>query len=86
MKYIYTGNDKIVSITEKTNKPKTNNPTQQQLVIEYFITNNNQPIHYSELAQELNILIPNMRRILGQGTLKGIFSRISNGIYNFNNE
>ena len=57
---------------------------QQQAVIEYFIINNNEPFHYSEIASDLNILVPNMRRILGQGELKGIFARVSAGVYKFN--
>ena len=57
---------------------------QQQAVIEYFIINNNEPFHYSEIANDLNILVPNMRRILGQGELKGIFTRVSAGVYKFN--
>lgn len=57
---------------------------QQQAVIEYFIINNNEPFHYSEIANDLNILVPNMRRILGQGELKGIFVRVSAGVYKFN--
>ena len=85
MKYTYTGNDKIVSITEKTQKEQTNKPSQLQKVIEYFIINNNEPTHYKDLAIELEILIPNMRRILGQGELKGIFNRVYKGVYNFNN-
>ena len=57
---------------------------QQQAVIEYFIINNNEPFHYSEIANDLNILVPNMRRILGQGELKRIFVRVSAGVYKFN--
>tara|TARA_Y100001938_G_C7915688_1_gene341851 strand:- start:87 stop:371 length:285 start_codon:yes stop_codon:yes gene_type:complete len=56
---------------------------QQQKVIEYFIQNNNEPKHFEKVAQELGILIPNMRRILGQGTLKGIFNRVDVGVYEF---
>ena len=70
---------------EKQQIVKSNNPTQLQKVIEYFIINNNEPTHYKDLAIELEILIPNMRRILGQGELKGIFNRVYKGVYNFNN-
>ena len=58
--------------------------TQLQKVIEYFIINNNEPFHYSDIANELNILVPNMRRILGQGELKNIFTRVSAGVYKVN--
>lgn len=60
--------------------------TQKNIVIDYFKKNNNKPLHFKELASELNILVPNMRRILGEGTLKGIFTRISKGVYKLNNE
>ena len=59
-------------------------PTQLQKVIEYYIINNNDVMHFKTLANDLDILVPNMRRILGQGTIKGIFSRVSNGNYKFN--
>tara|TARA_Y100000004_G_scaffold162633_1_gene191528 strand:- start:595 stop:783 length:189 start_codon:yes stop_codon:yes gene_type:complete len=59
-------------------------PTQLQKVIEYYIINNNDVMHFKTLANDLDILVPNMRRILGQGTLKGIFSRVSSGNYKFN--
>ena len=59
---------------------------QQQAVIEYFIQNNNEPMHYSDIAQELNIIVHNMRRILGQGEKKDIFIRVSVGTYKFNNK
>ena len=56
---------------------------QEQKVIEYFIQNKNEPKHFEKVAQELEILIPNMRRILGQGTLKGVFNRVDVGVYEF---
>ena len=59
---------------------------QQQAVIEYFIQNNNEAMHYSDIAQELNIIVHNMRRILGQGEKKDIFVRVSAGTYKFNNK
>ena len=58
--------------------------TQLQMVVEYFIINNNESFHYKKVANDLGILIPNMRRILGQGELKGLFTRVSKGIYTFN--
>ena len=60
--------------------------TQQKQVIKYFKENQNKPMHFKNIANELNILVPNMRRILGQGTLKGIFVRVAKGIYKLNNE
>ena len=57
---------------------------QLQATVEYFIQTGNKPLHYSIISNDLNILIPNMRRILGQGTLKGIFKRVSSGTYKFN--
>ena len=58
--------------------------TQQKQVIKYFKENKNKPMHFKNIANELNILVPNMRRILGQGTLKGIFTRVSKGVYKLN--
>ena len=58
--------------------------TQLQKVIEYFIINNNESFHYSDIANDLDILVPNMRRILGQGELKAIFTRVSAGVYKVN--
>lgn len=60
--------------------------TQTQQVIKYFNDTNNEEMHFKEIASELEILVPNMRRILGQGTLKGIFERVSRGVYRLNNE
>ena len=56
---------------------------QEQKVIEYFIQNNNDPKHFEKVANDLNILVPNVRRILGQGTLKGVFNRVAVGVYEF---
>jgi len=56
---------------------------QEQKVIEYFIKNNNESKHFEEVAEDLQILIPNVRRILGQGTLKGTFKRVAIGCYEF---
>ena len=58
--------------------------TQKQQVIKYFKENKNEPKHFKTIANDLNILIPNMRRILGQGTLKGIFTRVAKGVYKLN--
>ena len=58
--------------------------TQTQKVKKWFLENDNAQMYYQDLAHELNILVPNMRRILGQGTLKGIFTRVHKGIYKLN--
>ena len=58
--------------------------TQQQKVIKWYNDNNNMPTHYKIIGEELDILIPNMRRVLGQGTLKNIFIRTNKGIYKLN--
>ena len=60
--------------------------TQKQQVIKYFKENKNEAKHFKTIANDLNILVPNMRRILGQGTLKGIFTRVSKGVYKLNNQ
>lgn len=60
--------------------------TQKQQVIKYFKKNKNEAKHFKTIANDLNILVPNMRRILGQGTLKGIFTRVSKGVYKLNNQ
>ena len=54
--------------------------TQKQQVIKYFEKNNNKQKHFKTIANDLDILVPNMRRILGQGTLKGILTRVSKGV------
>jgi len=59
---------------------------QEQAVIEYFIQNNNEAMHYADIAEALNIIVHNMRRILGQGEKKAIFIRVSAGTYKFNNK
>lgn len=59
---------------------------QQQAVIEYFIQNNNEAMHYSDIAEALDIIVHNMRRILGQGEKKDIFIRVSAGNYKFNDK
>ena len=56
---------------------------QLEKVVEYFIQNNNEPKHFEKVAKDLEILIPNVRRILGQGTLKGVFNRLDVGVYEF---
>ncbi len=60
--------------------------TQKKQVIKYFKENKNEAKHFKTIANDLNILVPNMRRILGQGTLKGIFVRVAKGVYKLNNE
>ena len=60
--------------------------TQKQQVIKYFKENKNEPKHFKTIANDLNILVPNMRRILGQGTLKDIFKRVSKGVYKLNSQ
>ena len=57
---------------------------QKQQVKQYFEDNQNKAMHFKTIANELNILVPNMRRILGQGTLKGEFIRVSKGVYKLN--
>ena len=59
---------------------------QEQAVIEYFIQNNNEAMHYSDIAEALDIIVHNMRRILGQGEKKGVFVRVLAGTYKFNNK
>lgn len=39
-----------------------------------------------EIAQETNIVEPNIRRILGVGTKKGVFERIEKGVYTLKTE
>ena len=60
--------------------------TQKQQVKQYFEDNQNKAMHFKTIANELNILVPNMRRILGQGTLKGEFIRVSKGVYKLNKD
>ena len=58
--------------------------TQLQRVINWYNDNNNVSTHYKIIANELDILVPNMRRVLGQGTLKEIFIRTNRGTYKLN--
>ena len=61
-----------------------NELTQLQRVINWYNDNNNVSTHYKIIANELDILVPNMRRVLGQGTLKEIFIRTNRGTYKLN--
>ena len=56
---------------------------QEQKVIEYFIQNKNEKKHFEQVAEDLNILVPKVRRLLGQGVHKGIFNRVNVGVYEF---
>lgn len=53
--------------------------SQKQLILNLF--SDGTPKSIEEVHQETNILRPNIRRILGQGALKGEFKRIEKGIY-----
>ena len=61
-----------------------NELTQLQRVINWYNDKNNVSTHYKIIANELDILVPNMRRVLGQGTLKEIFIRTNRGTYKLN--
>ena len=61
-----------------------NELTQLQRVINWYNDNNNVSTHYKIIANELDILVPNMRRVLGQETLKEIFIRTNRGTYKLN--
>lgn len=39
-----------------------------------------------QLAKETGFLEPNIRRILGQGEIKGIFKRVAKGVYILNKD
>ena len=43
-----------------------------------------EPKTIKEVAEETKILEPNVRRILGQGTKKGVFTRVDRGVYTLN--
>ena len=54
--------------------------TQTQKVTRYLFENGN--TDNKTIANELNIISHNVRRITGQSTLKGDFVRVSKGVYN----
>jgi len=53
--------------------------TQKEKVLNYI--NQKGESHYKEISKELDILTPNIRRILGVGAKEGIFERINDGLY-----
>ena len=55
--------------------------TQKQKVKEYILSKGNKPLKYDIIANALNIKIPNVRRILGQGIFSNDFERVSRGFY-----
>ena len=69
---------------ERGCKKSKKKSTQLQRVINWYNENNNIPAHYKIVAEELDILVPNVRRVLGQGTLKDIFIRTNKGTYKLN--
>lgn len=56
--------------------------TQKQLVLDLF--NDNPQVTIKHAAEQLSIKEPNIRRILGQGTIAGEFKRIGKGVYTLN--
>ena len=56
--------------------------TQLQMIIDYLMLTDNGSAHYKMIANELDILVPNVRKILAQGALN---ERTGKGIYKFNN-
>lgn len=53
--------------------------SQKKLILNLF--SDGTPKSIDEVQEQTNILRPNIRRILGQGTLNGEFKRIEKGIY-----
>lgn len=53
--------------------------SQKQLVLSFL--EEKPQSHIKEISQELDILEPNIRRILGVGTKDGLFERIGSGVY-----
>tara|TARA_Y100001938_G_scaffold140663_1_gene209198 strand:- start:570 stop:875 length:306 start_codon:yes stop_codon:yes gene_type:complete len=55
--------------------------TQKEKVKNYILENGNKPLKYDVIASALNIRVPNVRRILGQGVFSNDFERVSRGFY-----
>ena len=55
--------------------------TQKQKVKNFILNNGNKPLKYNTIAYALNIRVPNVRRILGQGVFSNDFERVSRGFY-----
>ena len=55
--------------------------TQKQKVKNYILENGNKALKYDVIASALNIRVPNVRRILGQGVFCNDFERVSRGFY-----
>ena len=76
--------DKINTEKRRLEKKPKKKLTQLQKVINWYNENNNVSTHYNIIADELDIFVPNVRRVLGQGTLKDIFIRSNKGTYKLN--
>ena len=55
--------------------------TQKERVKNYILENGNEPCKYDTIEYALNIKVPNVRRILGQGVFSNDFERVSRGFY-----
>ncbi len=66
----------------KGEAPKLETKTQTELVKEAV---SEKPKTIKQIAEELGIKEPNVRRILGQGAKSGMFERVEKGVYILNN-
>jgi N12 class adenine-specific DNA methylase/16S rRNA G966 N2-methylase RsmD len=79
-----SGTQKVVAGATYGEFPsKPEGQTQEQRVIEALKTGGAKTA--PELAEELDIINHNVRRILGQGTLQGKFERLARGVYGLKN-
>ena len=65
---------------------ENNLKTQKDIVIDYFLKNNNKPTHYKVVSEETNIKVDSMRRILGVGVHENTFIRTETGVYIYNSK
>ena len=64
--------------------------TQTDIVVDLLKENNNQPMHYQDIADKTGIIVHNVRRITGQN-VEGkvpnpVFERVQPGVYKLANK
>ena len=59
----------------------SNTTTQKDIVINYFLSNDNKPTHYQIVSDDTEIKVDSMRRILGMGVHDNTFIRVESGVY-----
>ena len=61
-------------------------PGSQEELVKKKLQESDKPLTIKEVQEQTKILEPNVRRILGQGTKKGVFERVDRGVYTIQTE